>query len=87
MVAAIFIVRRLVSNKTDVIDSIDTVVVNNDDADIESLVISNTIATLVANGHPLPAGYFDTAEEALSAGNLDTEFDLIMGSNRREIIA
>lgn len=87
MVAAIFIVRRLTSNKTDMINNIDTVVVNNDDADIEALVITNTIATLVAAGHQIPAGYFDTAEEALSAGNLDTEFDLIMGSNRREVIA
>ncbi len=87
MAAAIWLVRKLPSNKRDTIDGIDTVWINDDDVDSEATVLTDTIAALVAAGHQIPAGYFDTADLALGAGQLDTDLDLVIGSNRREVIA
>ena len=87
MAAAIWIVRRSTDNRTDVIDGIETVVINNDDLDNEATTIAGAEAALQAAGYAIPDGYFDSADLALAAGQLDTDQDLIAMGERLEIIA
>lgn len=85
MVAAVWIVRKLVNNKQDIIDGIETVVVNNDDGDSEAVTLAAVEAALVALGHPVPSGYFDSADLALT--DMSTDMDLIAAGKRVESIA
>lgn len=87
MAAALWIVRRSTDNKTDVIDGIETVIINNDDLDNEATTIAGAEAALVAAGYPIPTGYFDSAALWNAAGQLDTDQDLIAMGGRLEIIA
>lgn len=77
MAAALWIVRKLVSNKTDIIDGIEVVVINSDDLDSEATVLTGAEVALVAAGHAIPTGYFDVAVLGLAATQLDTDQDLI----------
>lgn len=87
MAAAIWIVRRATNNKTEIIDGIETVIINNDSLDNEATTIAGAEAALVAAGYDIPTGYFDTAALALGAGQLDTDQDLVAMGKRIEIIA
>ncbi len=88
MAAAIWIVRKLVSNKVDIVDGIETVMINDDDLDSEATVLADTHAAVIVAGHQIPpSGYFDTAVLALAAGQLDTDEDMIMMGKRLEVIA
>lgn len=85
MAAAIWIVRHLPDPTRAVINGIETVFVNEDDADPEATVLAATLATLVAAGHPLGTGYFDSAVLALTA--MSTDEDLVASGKRIELIA
>jgi len=87
MVATVFIVRKDVADKETIIDGITTVVINSDSADTEAAVLTATEAALVAAGHAIPTGYFNTADQWNAAGQIDTDDDmLIFGPNRKEVI-
>jgi predicted transcriptional regulator len=88
MVAAIWIVRKDPDPTRPVINGLTTVIINADDAGSEATTIAEATASLVAQGHPLDSGYFDSADLALGAGQLDTDEDLIaLGDPRIEVIA
>jgi len=88
MAAAIWIVRKLTSDKQLIIDGIETVFVNQDDADTEATVLSDLHTAIIAAGHDIPAaGYFNTADLALSATNLDTDEDMVLCGKREEVLA
>lgn len=88
MVATVFIVRKDVSDRETIINGITTVVMNADDAETEADVLTATEAALVAVGHPIPAGYFNSADQWDASGQIDTDEDLlIFGPNREEVIA
>ena len=87
MAAALWIVRRATTNKTDVIDGIETVIINNDDGDNEATTIADAEAALVAAGYPIPDGYFDSAAVWSASGQLDSDGDLIAMGQRIEVIA
>lgn len=80
MVAAIWIVRKLTTDKKDVFNGIETVVFNNDSVDTEAVTLA-AAATLLS----LPTGYFDTAVLALT--DMSTDQDLVACGERLEIIA
>jgi hypothetical protein len=85
--AAIWIVRKSTNNRADTIDGIETVIINNDDLDNEATTLAGAEAALQTAGYDIPSGYFDTAALALSAGQLDTDQDLVAMGERLEIIA
>ena len=87
MVAAIWLVRKLDSNKQETINGITTVFINDDNADSEAVVLADTEAALVAAGHDIPTGYFDSADLALAAGQMDADGDLVASGCRVEVIA
>jgi len=88
MVATVFIVRKIPSDKETIINGITTVIVNEDSLDSEATVLAATEAALVAAGHPIPTGYFNSADQWNVAGQIDTDEDkLIFGPERQEIIA
>ena len=88
MVATVFIVRKAVSDKETLIDGITTVIINSDDTDTEAAVLTAAEAALVTAGHPIPTGYFNTADQWDAAGQIDTDDDmLIFGPGREEVIA
>lgn len=87
MAAALWIVRKLTDNKADIIDGIEVVVINNDNLDSEAVTITGAEAALVAAGHAIPTGYFDTAVLGLAATQLDTDQDLIAMGPSIDIIA
>lgn len=88
MVATVFIVRKAVADKETIIDGITTVVINSDSVDSEATVLTATEAALVAAGHPIPTGYFNSADQWNAAGQIDTDEDLlIFGPDREEVIA
>jgi len=87
MVAQVWILRK--DGNQPVIDGIVGAVINSDSADPEATVIAEAVAQGVAGGHALPAGYFTTAENALAAGNMDTDEDAIFFGerSRTEVLA
>jgi hypothetical protein len=85
--AAIWIVRKSTNNRADTIDGIETVIINNDNLDNEATTLADTEAALQAAGYDIPTGYFDSADLALSAGQLDADGDLVAVGKRIEIIA
>ncbi len=86
MAAAIWTVRKLVSNKIDIVDGIETVMINDDDGDTEAVVLADTHAAVIAAGHQIPpAGYFDTADLTLT--DMSTDEDMLMMGKRLEVIA
>jgi len=87
MAATIWIVRKLTNNKEQVIDGIETVIINNDNLDNEATTLAGAVAAVQAAGHDIPADYFDSADQWNSAGQLDTDQDLIACGGRIEVIA
>jgi len=87
MVAAIWLVRKNPDPTRPVINGIETVVCNADDGGDEATTIAEVVAVLVAEGHPLTAAYFDSADLALASGQLDTDEDLVACGERIEVIA
>lgn len=87
MAAAIWIVRANQEPHT-LVDGIDTVFINDDNLDSEATVLADTHAAVIAAGHAIPAsGYFSTAALALGVGEMDADLDMVIGSDRREVIA
>lgn len=88
MVAALFLVRRTVSNNDDK-DKIRQVVINNDDGDADAVIAANASAAVnatlpattdaVNSGEKLSSDYFDTVDQIGStpAGPLATDQDYI----------
>lgn len=86
MAAAIWIVRANKPPHT-LVNGIDVVFGNFDDADSEAVVLADCEAAIVASGVDLPVGYFVSADLALAAGQLDADEDLVYASDRIEVIA
>ena len=80
MAAAAWILRK--TDDKPVIDGIVYAAVNADNADAEAVVIAEAVATAIAAGHPLPAGYFNEADLFLAAGQFDTNEDGVFFTDR-----
>ena len=87
MAATLWIVRRLDSNTSPVVDGVTTVIINDDDTTLEADVLTATVAAVQAGGIAVPDGYFDTADIWSAAGQLDADGDLIAFDQRAEVIA
>jgi hypothetical protein len=61
MAEALWLVTKTVEPGDTLIDGVTAVVINNDDADSAAQTIIDATAKAVAQGHPLPTGYFDAA--------------------------
>lgn len=86
MAAAVWTVRKLPSNKIDIVNGIETVIVNNDDGDSEATVLADTHAAVIAAGYPIPpSGYFDSADLTLT--DMSTDEDMLIMGKRVEVIA
>ena len=88
MAAAIFLVTRTVQGVNQDINQVREVIMHNDDADADALIIQNLIDimnTTEPAGDPsgdrnqYPDGYFDTVVQigATPVANLGTEFDFL----------
>lgn len=86
MAAAIWIVRSNKHPKA-LVDGIDTVFINDDDLDSEATVLADAQAAVLAAGHAIPDNYFDSAALALAVGQLDADGDMVICSDRQEVIA
>lgn len=68
------------------INGIHAVVINTDDAGSDAVMIAEAEAVLVANGHPVPSGYFDTVTKLADLGT-DEDTVIIEPRNQTFIIA
>lgn len=87
MAAAIWLVRAN-QHPNNLIDGIDSMIINNDDLDTEATTLTQAHAKAIAMGHALPAeGYFTTAALALGVGEMDADQDAVIFQAREEGIA
>lgn len=87
MAATVWIVRKAVDDKETIIDGITSVIINLDDAEVEADVLTTTEGVVLAAGHPIPLGYFNSADIWSASGQIDTDEDmLVFGPAREEVI-
>lgn len=85
MAAALYLVKKA-SDQT-LVNGIDQVLINNDDADADALILTNTTAALQAAGQAVPDNYFDTVTAVSAIAYLDAEFDYIAIKTISEVVA
>jgi len=63
-----------------IINGIHAVLINSDDGGTDAQIIAEAEAQVVAGGHPIPSGYFDTVAAVgdLTSGPLPTDEDTLI---------
>lgn len=64
----------------DILDGIHAVLINKDDAQTDAQIIASAEAKVIAMGHNIPAGYFDTVQAIgdLTSGPLPADTDAML---------
>lgn len=86
MAAALYLVSKGSPENPDntIINGVHAMVVNADDGGSDAVIIAEAEATAVAQGHPLPSGYFDTVQllGVPTGGIIATDEEAVIFGNR-----